>query len=120
MKKGLLALVLLLSLQTTNVNAQLLTEPDKRMHFSAGVVFGGISYGLLLEETENKQIALLGSIATAFAAGYIKETRDKKMGYTFDNRDLLATTLGGLSIGITFDIFGRNGKKKGRVFNIRF
>lgn len=102
------------------VNAQLLTEPDKKMHFGAGFVFGGISYGLILEETENKQLALLGSVATAFVAGYIKETRDKRMGGNFDNRDLLATTLGGISIGITLDIFARNGKKKGRVLNLKF
>ena len=101
-------------------NAQLLTESDKQQHFAAGVVIGGISYGLLLEQTEDKTIALIGSVASAFAAGYIKETRDARRGYKFDDRDLLASTLGGLSIGVTFDIFGRNGKKKGRVFNIKF
>jgi len=116
--KYIFTLLLLLTLLPT-ANAQLLTESDKQQHFAAGVVIGGISYGLLLEETEDKKIALLGSIAAAFAAGYIKEMSDAKRGSKFDDRDLLASTLGGLSIGITFDILGRNGKKKGRVINIK-
>ena len=113
-------LTLLLALSFIPMNAQLLTEPDKKMHFGAGFIFGGISYGIIFEETQDKQLALLGSVATAFAAGYIKETRDKRMGYKFDNRDLLATTLGGLTIGVTFDIFGREGKKRKRVLNLKF
>ena len=107
---------LLLSLNFSN--AQLLSESDKQKHFVAGATFGGIAYGVLLQETEDKKLAFWGSIATSFVVGYVKETNDKKKGLKFDNRDLLATTLGGISIGITFDIFTRNGKKKGRLFNI--
>ena len=113
-------LTLLLALSLIPSNAQLLTESDKKMHFGAGVIFGGLSYGLIFEETEDKQLALLGSVATAFVAGYIKETYDKRRGGPFDNRDLLATTLGGISIGVTFDIFGREGKKRKRVLNLNF
>jgi len=100
-------------------NAQLLSEDDKQRHFVAGAAIGGISYGIILQETENKHLAFWGSIATSFVAGYLKETRDKRQGAKFDDRDLLATTLGGLSIGVTFDIFTRNGRKKGRIFNIK-
>ena len=71
-----------------------------------------------MQETEDKKLAFWGSIATSFVVGYVKETNDKKKDSTFDNRDLLATTLGGISIGITFDIFTRNGKKNKRIFNI--
>lgn len=111
---------LLFILFTLNTNAQLLTEHDKQRHFAAGAIIGGISYGIILQETEDKHLAFWGSIATSFVAGYLKETRDKHQGAKFDDRDLLATTLGGLSIGVTFDIFTRNGKKKGRIFNINF
>ena len=98
---------------------QLLTESDKQKHFSAGVVLGGIAYGIVLEETEDKTAALVASIVTAFAAGYIKETFDSNNGIRFDNRDLLATTYGGLSMGITLDIFARNGKRKKRIFKFK-
>ena len=99
--------------------AQLLTESDKQKHFSAGVVLGGIAYGIVLEETEDKTAAFIASIVTAFAAGYIKETFDSNNGIRFDNRDLLATTYGGLSMGITLDIFARNGKRKKRIFKFK-
>lgn len=98
---------------------QLLTESDKKQHFSAGFVLGGVAYGLVLEQTEDKTAAFLASIVTAVAAGYIKETYDKKRGYGFDNRDLLATTYGGLSMGITLDIFARNGKKRKRIISFK-
>ena len=118
MKQILLLALLLLSF--TPSHSQLLSENDKQKHFFAGAVLGGIGYGIILQETENKKLAFWGSIATSFVAGYVKETFDKKEGIAFDNRDLLATTLGGLSVGVTFDIFTRDGKKKGRIFNINF
>ena len=102
-----------------NANAQLLAESDKQNHYAAGTIIGGIAYGIALGETEDKTVAFVTSIVTAFAAGYIKETFDAKQGYGFDNRDLLATTYGGISVGITFDILTRNGKKKKRIFNFR-
>ncbi len=112
-------LLLILLLPTLTLNAQLLHEPDKQKHFAAGTIFGGIAYGLVLEETEDKTLAFAASIVTAFAAGYIKETYDKNRGYTFDNRDLLATSYGGLSMGITLDIFTRNGKKRKRIISFK-
>ena len=116
--KKLIFISLLLSF--FNLNAQLLTESDKRAHFTAGAAFGGIAYGLMLEETESKPIAMAASILTAFTVGYIKESHDAKRGYGFDNRDLLATTYGGLSIGITLDIFARKPKKGRSVINFGF
>lgn len=112
-------LLLILLLPTLTLNAQLLNEPDKKMHFAAGTIFGGIAYGIVLEETEDKTLAFAASIVTAFAAGYIKETYDKNRGYTFDNRDLLATSYGGLSMGITLDIFARDGKKRKRIISFK-
>ena len=102
-----------------NLNAQLLTEHDKQRHFSAGVVIGSLAYGIILEETQDKKTALIASVAAAIAAGYLKETYDKKRGYGFDNRDLLATSYGGLTVGITLDIFAKDGKKGKGIFNFR-
>jgi len=112
-------IALFLLLPTLTLNAQLLHESDKQKHFAAGTVFGGIAYGLVLEQTEDKTLAMAASIVGAFAAGYLKETYDKNRGYTFDNRDLLATSYGGLSIGITLDIFARNGKKRKRIISFK-
>tara|TARA_B100000035_G_scaffold301789_1_gene298723 strand:+ start:832 stop:1200 length:369 start_codon:yes stop_codon:yes gene_type:complete len=102
-----------------NANAQLLAESDKQNHFAAGTIIGGITYGIALQETEDKTVAFVSSVVAAFAAGYIKETFDANQGYGFDNRDMLATTYGGLSVGIVFDIFVRDGKKKKRIINFR-
>ena len=102
-----------------NANAQLLAESDKQNHFAAGAIIGGITYGIALQETEDKTVAFVSSVVAAFAAGYIKETFDANQGYGFDNRDMLATTYGGLSVGIVFDIFVRDGKKKKRIINFR-
>jgi len=115
--KKLILISLLLSF--FNLNAQLLTEDDKQRHYAAGVVIGSLAYGIILEETQDKTTAFIASIAAAVAAGYLKETYDKKRGYSFDNRDLLATTYGGLTIGITLDIFAKDGKKGNGIFNFR-
>ena len=102
-----------------NANAQLLAESDKQNHFAAGTIIGGITYGIALQETEDKTVAFVSSVVASFAAGYIKETFDANQGYGFDNRDMLATTYGGLSVGVVFDIFVRDGKKKKRIINFR-
>jgi len=115
--KKLILISLLLSF--FNVNAQLLTENDKQKHFAAGAVIGSLAYGIILEESQDKKTAFIASVAAAFAAGYLKETIDKKNGYKFDNRDLLASTYGGLTIGITLDIFAKDGKKGNGIFNLR-
>lgn len=117
MKKLFFIIPLLLCFSLSN--AQLLTEDDKQKHFAAGAVIGSLAYGIILEESEDKKIAFIASIATAFAVGYIKETYDKKNGYGFDNRDLLANTYGGLTAGITLDIFTKDSKKGKGIFNFK-
>lgn len=113
-------LIIALLLNSFATNAQLLTEPDKQKHFMAGAFFGTFAYGLVLDETEDKTQAFVASIVTAFAVGAIKESLDSRQdGNRFDKRDLLATTYGGITIGITLDIFAKNGKKKGRVFKLK-
>jgi hypothetical protein len=102
----------------SSLNAQLLAETDKQKHYAAGAIVGSIVYGITLGETEDKTLAFAASILGSVAAGYIKETFDAKQGYGFDNRDLLATTYGGLTVGITLDIFARDGKKNKSIINL--
>ena len=104
-----------------DVNAQLLSEKDKQAHFAAGTVFGGVAYGFILKETGSKTKALLGAITTAFIVGTLKESRDSGQdGNRFDKRDLLATTYGGIAVGVTMDIYRRKGDNGKRVFQFKF
>jgi len=113
-----LILIVLFILPTLSFS-QPTMEQDKLQHFFAGTVIGGITYGLVLEESKNKTTAFIASIAGAVAAGYIKETYDKKHGYSFDNNDFLATVSGGLTIGITLDIFAKDNKRKTSLLRSR-
>lgn len=112
-------LILIVLLFTSTLSFGQLSESDKESHFAAGTIIGGISYGLVLEETQDKTIAFIASIAGAVAAGYIKETFDKTRGYGFDNNDFLATAGGGLTIGITLDILVKDNRKKNGIFRSR-
>lgn len=118
MKTFFTLLIFILSFNLTQ--AQLLTESDKQQHFAAGFVFGAIGYGFILDETGSKPQAMAASIVCALAAGFIKESYDRKHGNGFDHRDLLATTYGGLTVGITLDIFAKSPKKGKSVLNFGF
>ena len=118
MKRIITSLLLLLSL---NSNAQLLTVGDKKMHYAAGYMFGGIAYGYVMEETDDKLKAFAASLGTALLAGTIKELIDSsKSDNKFDTRDLLATAYGGISIGLTFDLVARKDKKGRSIVRLRF
>ena len=53
---------------------------------------------------------MIGGIATSILAGVAKETYDSTKGNNFDERDILATALGGITVNITIPIF--TNKKK--------
>ena len=111
-----LTLFFTLFLCLTSASAQLLKEKDKQVHFYAGTVFGGLAYGYIFEKTGSKPKAFLGAITAACIVGVLKETRDSRQyGNRFDERDLLATSYGGLSIGITLDVFLPKGKNDKRL-----
>ena len=101
----------LLLLFTSAMFAQI--EKDKKLHFGAGVVAGGIGYHYFLQKTGDKKKAVIGGVLTSIVAGAGKEFIDSRMpGNRFDNKDLLATTLGGVSINLTISLF--NGKRKNK------
>jgi len=114
-------LILLLLLATIPTNAQLLTEPDKKMHFAAGALFSALGYGVAYEITKDDRKAALYGIGTALLVGTIKELSDStQSGNSFDRRDLLATAYGGISVGITFDLVRQRNQKRFTVLGIRF
>ena len=60
---------------------------DKYYHFAAGATTATVANQMELPRT-----------ASAFAAGFVKETYDYIQYGNFDTKDLIATTLGGLVI----------------------
>ena len=97
---------LLLFLTLSTAHAQLLTEYDKQYHFAAGALVSASTYTLVYAKTKSKKKALIYSVASSILVGTLKELSDsREKGNRFDKRDLLATTYGGLSIGVTFNIF---------------
>ena len=107
MKKLIILFVLLPTLSF----AQLLTEEDKQMHFVAGAVTSSFVYDYVYRKTDSKKKALVYSIASSILVGTLKEVADSRIpGNRFDTRDLLATTYGGITFSLTFNILTK--KKK--------
>ena len=113
--------ILIFFLLSIPTNAQLLTEPDKKMHFAAGAISSAFGYALAYEFTQDKQKAVLYGIGTALLAGTLKELSDStQSGNYFDGRDLLATAYGGISVGITIDLIRTRNQKRVTLLGIRF
>ena len=104
---------LYLILVPTLVFGQLMTEEDKQKHFAAGAIVSTLTYGVVYKKTKDKNKALVYSIASSIVVGALKELADSRIpGSKFDTRDLLATSYGGISIGVTLNLFTRKKKKK--------
>ena len=85
---------------------------DKQMHFSAGLVAGTLGYAAGYNLTHSKFKATLISIGTAVLVGTLKETYDYFDYGRFDKQDLLATSLGSVTVVITATIIiGKRGKQ---------
>ncbi len=112
-------LILLLSIssycsgQFYNNNQFILQEKDKQYHFAAGTVITGVTYEWALRKYGNKRKALFISVGMGLAAGIMKETLDStQKNNVFDGRDVLATSMGSLSISIPLSIFRKQTRKK--------
>ena len=81
------------------------------MHFAAGAITSTIVYDYVYRKTDSKKKALIYSIASSILVGTLKEVADSRIpGNRFDTRDLLATTYGGITFSLTFNILTK--KKK--------
>jgi len=104
-------LVLLLFLTTNTINSQI--AQDKKLHYAAGIISGAVGYDFVYKKTNNKKLAFAGSVFTSMLAGVVKETLDsKEPGNYFDKKDLVATTLGGITVGLTIELFNKKSKKR--------
>ena len=100
MKYKKLLFILLLSSVTYGQIAQ-----DKKLHFMAGALVSTATYDYVFTKTKSKKKAFIYSVASSIIAGLGKELLDQYNYGSFDNKDLLATALGGVSATITINIF---------------
>jgi len=81
---------------------------DKKQHYAAGVLTSSVTYAYVYTKTNNKKKAAIYSIASAVVIGTLKEVSDSRQpNNRFDPNDLLATTLGGISVGVTIQLFNK-------------
>lgn len=104
--KKLLVILLFIPLLNYGQIAQ-----DKIDHFVAGAVVSTFTYIAVAEITHDKKKAFWYSLLTAIAAGKIKEEIDKSKGAKSDNADWFATSLGGFTVSMTFQIIPKNKQK---------
>lgn len=110
MKRLLLILLLLMSYKGFSQsifyqNDQfILNESDKFGHYKMGLVSGSIGYCVGYELYDSKIMGFVGSMVFSLGSGLIKEGYDS-IGYgSVEGRDILATTMGGLTIGLTIPL----------------
>jgi len=105
---------LLIGIISCSLNAQI--KEDDMLHFGAGILSGAAGAFVASELSDgNRFWTFTGAIAGGLLAGTIKESIDKKNYGTWDNRDLGATILGGITAGITIDLF--TGKRRNKNIN---
>ena len=89
-------------------------EEDKALHFAAGA-FSGAAGALIASKITNRNRfwTVTGSVAASLMAGLAKEAIDKGNGGKWDNGDLAATVLGGVTVGVSIELFS---KKEGKYY----
>lgn len=87
---------------------------DHVLHFGAGVVAGGVGAFAASEISDGSRgWTFAGAVAGSLLAGLAKEAVDAgKPDNQWDNTDLAATALGGVSIGVTIDLFTARARRK--------
>ena len=93
-------------------------ETDKQLHFLGGTLYGMVGAGIAKQISDGDRYwTFAGAVGGSLLIGVAKESIDKKQYGGWDNDDLLATVLGGISVGTTIDIF-TNKKKKRKKKNL--
>ncbi|MDC6352360.1 hypothetical protein PP178_12425 [Zeaxanthinibacter sp. PT1] len=88
-------------------------EQDKVLHFSAGVVAGAGGAFIASELSDHNRFwTFTGSVAASLLIGVAKEAIDQKNYNGWDNADLGATVLGGITTGVVIDIFTGVSRRK--------
>jgi len=108
-----LAVVLFFTLSITNAQIQ----DDKKLHFAAGAIASTVGYEYVYSKTGDKNQALAAGVLTSMIAGIGKEVYDSfQPKNKFDQQDVAATILGGVTVSFTIKLnlinFGKEAKKK--------
>ena len=98
-------------------------ERDKALHFLGGNLFGLAGAGIAKQASNGNRIwTFVGSVAGSTLIGLGKEAVDagqRENGW--DNDDLAATILGGVTVGVSIDLFAKKDDRKrlrGRYSNL--
>jgi len=112
--KTILGPIIFFLIFNSGVYAQV--ETDKALHFLGGNLFGLAGAGIAKQASDgNRWWTFAGSIGGATLIGLGKEAIDSgQEGNEWDNDDLLATVLGGATVGVTIDIFTNRKKRRQR------
>ena len=104
-------LFLLLFCFLLKINAQV--KGDKALHFIGGNLYGLVGAGVANQISKGDRTwTFVGAVGGSILIGIAKEGIDKAQYDGWDNDDLLATILGGASVGVTIDIFKQRKKKR--------
>lgn len=88
-------------------------QSDKALHFLGGNLYGLAGAGIASELSDgNRTWTFVGSLGGSLLIGLAKEGIDEKQYGGWDNADLLATVLGGATVGFTIDIFKKRKQRK--------
>ena len=88
-------------------------QNDDVLHFSAGVLSGAGGALIASEISHGDRFwTFAGAVAGSLLAGSIKEAIDERNYNGWDNRDLGATLLGGITAGITIDLLTFKRRKR--------
>ncbi len=92
-------------------------EQDHLLHFGAGMVAGGAGALVASELSHGSRFwTFAGAVGASVLAGVAKEAIDAgNENNHWDNRDLGATALGGLTVGVVIDLFTAGKRRRGRV-----
>ncbi|MCL6266466.1 hypothetical protein [Flagellimonas myxillae] len=89
-------------------------ERDKALHFLGGNLFGLAGAGIAKQVSDGNRLwTFVGSVAGSALIGVAKESVDagqRENGW--DNDDLMATVLGGVTVGVTIELFSKKRNKK--------
>lgn len=105
-------LYLLFSIST--IYAQ--SSADAVKHLGAGIVIGGVG-GYAANKISNgkRGWTWAGAVGSSLAAGLVKEAiYDKSRGATWETRDIVFTTLGGVVSALVLEVFTGNDSGRGR------
>ncbi|WP_207785469.1 hypothetical protein [Flagellimonas aquimarina] len=89
-------------------------ERDKALHFLGGNLFGLAGAGIAKQASDGNRVwTFVGAVAGSTLIGLAKETVDagqRENGW--DNDDLVATILGGITVGVAIEIFSKKRNKR--------